>query len=215
MDEVDYILKIVIIGESDVGKTSLMLRYTANKFSENTSNTIGVDHFTMVKYIDTHKVKISFWDTAGQERFRTMANAYYKNAHGIVLVYDVSDRDSFTSMNFWIREIRKNCDKDISIAIIANKTDLDADEWMVTTDEATRYAEKGNYLFEEVSAKTNSNNNIDKVFENLILKILNGNKSNPEFDKTQKEIIRFQKACIEGSQKRKKDYQGGGGNCCN
>ena len=214
MEEVHYILKVVVIGESDVGKTSLMMRYTSNRFTENTSNTIGVDHFTMIKYIDTFKVKISFWDTAGQERFRTMANAYYRNAHGIIVVYDVSDRESFTNLGFWLREAKKNSDSDIVIAILGNKSDLDEDEWQVTTEEAQQMAEKEGYIFGEVSAKNEEENKVDSVFGEIIRKILNQNKNNPDFDRQQKEMIRFQKECIEHSQQSKEGFKNSGGGCC-
>ena len=214
MEEVHYILKIVTTGESDVGKTSLMMRYTSNRFTENTSNTIGVDHFTMIKYIDTSKVKISFWDTAGQERFRTMANAYYRNAHAVIVVYDVSDRESYTNLSYWLREAKKNTDPSAIIAVIGNKSDLDEDEWQVTTDEASKMAEKEGYIFGQVSAKLEDNNKVDEVFGEIIRKVLNANKNNPQFDQKQKEIIRFQKECIEHSQKSKESYKNKGNGCC-
>ena len=214
MEEVDNILKVVVIGESDVGKTSLMMRYTANRFTENTSNTIGVDHFTMIKYIDTSKVKISFWDTAGQERFRTMANAYYRNAHGIIVVYDVGDRESFTNLNYWLREAKKNSDSDIVIAILGNKCDLEKDEWQVETKEAKEMADKNGYIFGEVSAKLEEENKVDSIFGEFIRTILNQNKKNPNFDKKQKEIIRFQKECVEYSKQSKEGYKKSGEGCC-
>ena len=214
MEQVDNILKVVAIGESDVGKTSLMMRYTANRFSENTSNTIGVDHFTMIKYIDTYKVKISFWDTAGQERFRTMANAYYRNAHGIIVVYDVSDRESFTNLNYWLREAKKNSDDDVVVAILGNKSDLEKDEWQVSTDEAKALADKEGYIFGEVSAKLEDDNKVDSIFGEIIRKILNQNKKNPDFEQKQKEIIRFQKECVEYSKQSKEGYKKSGDGCC-
>ena len=214
MEEVDNILKVVVIGESDVGKTSLMMRYTANRFTENTSNTIGVDHFTMIKYIDTSKVKISFWDTAGQERFRTMANAYYRNAHGIIVVYDIGDRESFTNLSYWLREAKKNSDSDVIIAILGNKCDLEEDEWQVSTKEAKEMADKEGYIFGEVSAKLEEDNKVDSVFGEFIRSILNQNKKNPEFDKKQKEIIRFQKECVEYSKQSKEGYKKSGEGCC-
>ena len=214
MEEVDYILKVVAIGESDVGKTSLMMRYTANKFTENTSNTIGVDHFTMIKYIDTAKVKISFWDTAGQERFRTMANAYYRNSHGIIVVYDVTDRESFTNLSYWLREAKKNSDPNVVIAIIANKSDIDKEEWQVSLEEGKAMADKDGYIFGQVSAKEDEGNKVDNLFAEIIRKILNLNQNNPEFERTQKETIRFQKECIEHSKQSKEGYKNSGKGCC-
>ena len=214
MDDIDFILKIVVVGESDVGKTSLMTRYTVGKFSENTSNTIGVDHFTMIKLIDDDRVKVSFWDTAGQERFRTMANAYYKDAHGVVLVYDVTDRESFTSLNYWLREIQKNCDDDVCVVILANKIDADIDDWQVSSKEGKAFVEKKGYLYGEVSAKENESMAIDKILEQLINNILSGNRGDTEFTDNQKEMIRFQKDCIDHSKKKREGFQTSGNGCC-
>ena len=214
MEQVNYILKIVTSGESDVGKTSLMMRYTSNRFSENISNTIGVDHFTMIKYIDKAKIKISFWDTAGQERFRTMVNAYYRNAHAVIVVYDVSDRESFTNLSYWVREAKKNSDPNIVVAIIGNKVDLEEDEWQVTTEEAKQMAQKEGFIFGEVSAKNEDDNRVDKVFEEIIQKVLEANGRDPNFEEKQKELIRFQEECFEHSRKSKESFKNSGGGCC-
>ena len=216
LEKVDYILKIVIVGESDVGKTSLMLRLIQDTFNENTSNTIGVEHFLDVKYTEDHskKVKLSFWDTAGQERFRSLTSAYYKDANGIILVYDVSDRESFNSLQHWHQEVKKNSDGPLSIAIVGNKEDLDQEEWMVSQEEGKTYAEKINALFSLVSAKTNAERKVDLIVDMLMARILEENVNVNQFKQKQVERIRIEKECLEYSRAEKLRMKDRGKSCC-
>src|SRR4051794_14346761 len=101
----DHLFKLLLVGDSNVGKTSLLLRFTQGSFNESVRNTVGVDlRVKMVNYRGK-KLKLTIWDTAGQERFRTLTSAYYRGAHGVILVYSINDRDSFTNLSHWLKEI--------------------------------------------------------------------------------------------------------------
>lgn len=123
--EYDYLIKLVIIGNSSVGKSSVLLRFSDDQFSESYLTTIGVDFRFKTLNIDGRKVKLQIWDTAGQERFRTITNAYYKGADGIVLVYDITNSASFEDIErFWLNEVESYAEKDVELLLLGNKSDL-------------------------------------------------------------------------------------------
>ena len=157
--------KIVIIGDASVGKTSIVLRYVNNTFSDNIKPTIGCDHYE--KEIETEakqKVKLSIWDTAGQERFRGLSSSYYKKAKCVILVYDITKKASFEKLDFWRDEIMNFADEDILVVIVGNKSDMQ-EKRAVTTEEAEKYAQKHKYFYLETSALENGDQHIQKVFE--------------------------------------------------
>ena len=123
--EYDYLIKLVIIGNSSVGKSSVLLRFSDDQFSESYLTTIGVDFRFKTLNIDGRRVKLQIWDTAGQERFRTITNAYYKGADGIVLVYDITNLPSFEDIErFWLNEVESYAEKDVELLLLGNKSDL-------------------------------------------------------------------------------------------
>jgi Ras-related protein Rab-1A len=122
--EYDYLVKLVIIGDSGVGKSSLLLRFSDDQFVENYMATIGVDFRFKTLNIDGRRVKFQIWDTAGQERFRTITSAYYKGCHGIVMVYDITNRSSLENLkSFWLNEVESYADQSIELGLIGNKID--------------------------------------------------------------------------------------------
>lgn len=124
-DGYDFLFKIVIIGDCGVGKTCVVQRFKAGTFIERHGNTIGVD-FTMKEVtVDEKRVKLQIWDTAGQERFRTITQSYYRSAHGVILVYDITKRSSFLSIQRWMEEVRRYTASNVVIMLIGNKCDLE------------------------------------------------------------------------------------------
>ena len=167
----DILLKVVVVGDSAVGKSNFLSRYVHNYFNEDISSTLGVDLLSKRIQIREKTVNIQFWDTAGQERMRALANAYYKNANGIIVVYDITVKSSFKSLDFWIREVKKNTDESVKIIIVGNKTDLLAHR-QVSTEEAKEYADSKGYFYAEVSAKVNYENKVSECVTTLASEIV-------------------------------------------
>ncbi|ESW31836.1 hypothetical protein PHAVU_002G272200 [Phaseolus vulgaris] len=168
--EFDYLFKLLMIGDSGVGKSSLLLSFTTDAF-EDLSPTIGVDF--KVKYVTmgSKKLKLAIWDTAGQERFRTLTSSYYRGAQGIIMVYDVTRRDTFTNLSdIWSKEIDLySTNQDCIKMLVGNKVDKEGDR-VVTKKEGIDFARQYGCLFTECSAKTRVN--VQQCFEELVLKIL-------------------------------------------
>jgi len=150
------LVKLLIIGDSKVGKSSIVLQFVDSKFDPSFVATIGVDFRTKILNIDNDNVKVDVWDTAGQERFRTITKAYYRNAMGVLLVYDVTDIGSFGSLRDWLQDIKTNASQDIIIMLIGNKTDHEI-ERVISYDEGASLAKEIGCLFFETSALTGSN----------------------------------------------------------
>ncbi|CAD8106364.1 unnamed protein product [Paramecium primaurelia] len=167
--EYDYLFKLVIVGNSGVGKSSLLLRFSDDTFSDSYLTTIGVDFRFKTLEIDGKKVKLQIWDTAGQERFRTITSAYYKGADGIVLVYDVSSLSTFEDIDkFWINEVDSYAEKNVELLLLGNKSDIE--EKVVTTQKALDYAAIRKMAHMEVSAKTADQ--VSKAFLSLARKLI-------------------------------------------
>ena len=121
----DYLFKVLLIGNSGVGKSSLLLRFADDVFHENFMPTIGVDFKIRTIEVDGKTIKLQIWDTAGQDRFKTITSSYYRGAHGIIVTYDINDRDSFAKVSEWMSEVDKHSDKNISRILVGNKKDLE------------------------------------------------------------------------------------------
>uniref|UniRef100_T1JFW5 Ras-related protein Rab-43 n=1 Tax=Strigamia maritima TaxID=126957 RepID=T1JFW5_STRMM len=121
----DFLFKIVVIGDSGVGKTSVVQRFKSGTFIERHGNTIGVDFAMKEMIVDGKKIKLQIWDTAGQERFRTITQSYYRSAHGVILVYDITKRSSFLNVQRWLEEVRRYTASNVLILMIGNKCDLE------------------------------------------------------------------------------------------
>jgi Ras-related protein Rab-11A len=126
MSEEDYdlIIKLVLIGDSGVGKSNILTKYTKNEFHQNSRATVGVEFSTKKYTIDKVNIKAQIWDTAGQERYRSITTAYYKGAKGAFVVYDITRAASFENVDRWIRELRNCSDENVNITLIGNKSDL-------------------------------------------------------------------------------------------
>ncbi|OXU20355.1 ras-related protein Rab-18-B [Nasonia vitripennis] len=168
-DDVLTILKILMIGETNVGKSSILLRFTEDEFHDNIQNTVGMDYKSKKVTIDGNTVKLAIWDTAGQERFRTLTPNYYRDGQGAILVYDVTDRSTFTKLDMWLNELHTYCNKtDIVKMVVGNKIDLP--DRQVTTEEGLQFARRHQTLYIESSAKTADG--VKCCFEELVQKII-------------------------------------------
>merc|ERR1712022_81655 len=122
--EYDYLFKLLLIGDSGVGKSCLLLRYADDTYTESYISTLGVDFRMHTIRIEDKTIKLQIWDTAGQERFRTITQNYYRGANGIIVVYDVTDASSFDSVTRWLQEIKRNVGRDVHKMLVGNKSDL-------------------------------------------------------------------------------------------
>lgn len=176
------LLKILVIGESAVGKSALLLRYIDNTFTQTFMTTIGVDFKNKVIDIEGNVVKLQIWDTAGQEKFRAITKAYYRGAHGILVVFDISNLESFHRTNIWLDSIR-NESSDIEVMLIGNKADL---ERKVSEEEARGLAEKYEIPYYETSAKEDKG--VTEAFEKLAAAAFQKYKASPNKDKKVKRL---------------------------
>jgi Ras-related protein Rab-8A len=160
----DMQMKLLMIGDSGVGKTCLLLRYANDSFSPTFITTIGIDFKIKNIEVDGTRIKLQIWDTAGQERFRTITTSYFRGAQGILLVYDVTDRRSFESIRNWMNQIMQHADIHVNKILVGNKCDM-LDEKVVSTSEGQKLAAEFNVPFWECSAKTDIN--VDQSFQNL------------------------------------------------
>ncbi|GMY32228.1 ras-related protein RABA5c-like [Fagus crenata] len=166
----EYLFKIVIIGDSAVGKSNLLSRYARNEFNLHSKATIGVEFQTQVMDIDGKEVKAQIWDTAGQERFRAVTSAYYRGAVGALVVYDISRRSTFESISRWLDELNTHSDTTVARMLVGNKCDLDNIR-AVSVEEGTTLAEAEGLFFMETSALDSTN--VKKAFEIVIREIYN------------------------------------------
>lgn len=169
----EILLKVVVVGDSGVGKSNLLSRYVHNYFNEEITSTLGVDLLSKRLLIKNKSVTVQFWDTAGQERMRALANAYYRNANGIIVVYDITSKESFKNMSYWIREVKNNTEEKVKIVIIGNKTDL-IGKRQVSVEEARKFADGKGFYYMEVSAKMNYENKVNECVEILTNEIVEG-----------------------------------------
>jgi small GTP-binding protein len=154
MDASEPVIKLLLIGESSVGKSCLLLRYAENKFQESFYTTIGIDFKIKHVTIDNQPARLQVWDTAGQEKFRTITKAYYRGAHGILLVFDMSNAETFAQCQTWMNSIHENMNEPVEIILVGNKCDKDR---VVSSEEAQAFADRYKVRYFETSAKTGVN----------------------------------------------------------
>ena len=167
-DQYDFIFKLVLIGDSGVGKTNILSRYLTNQFSASTQPTVGVEFGSKIIKKGEKLIKLQIWDTAGQERYKSITSAYYKGAKGAFVVYDISRKSTFDNVDKWINELKNNGSEDVFILLVGNKSDLN-DQREISEEEVKKKAEVYNIAFCETSAL--KGNNIEFAFESLIDKI--------------------------------------------
>ena len=167
--EVEFVFKILLLGDSEVGKSCFLMRYSDNVFVENYITTIGLDYKLKNVKLDSGKtIKVQLWDTAGQDKYRTIAKNYFKGSHGILLLYDITKQSSFNNIREWIQDIREEVSPKAIIFLIGNKIDL-ADQRKISKEMGIELAEEYKLPFFEASAK--SGENVDEVFKALYKKI--------------------------------------------
>ncbi|KAI4344994.1 hypothetical protein L6164_012164 [Bauhinia variegata] len=166
----EYLFKIVIIGDSAVGKSNLLSRYARNEFNLHSKATIGVEFQTQSMEIDGKEVKAQIWDTAGQERFRAVTSAYYRGAVGALVVYDISRRTTFDSVGRWLDELNTHCDTTVARMLVGNKCDLENIR-SVSIEDGKSLAEAEGLFFMETSALDSTN--VKTAFEMVIREIYN------------------------------------------
>lgn len=154
--EYDYLFKLLLIGDSGVGKSCLLLRFADNSYTDSYISTIGVDFKIRTVDIEGKTIKLQIWDTAGQERFRTITSSYYRGSHGIIVVYDVTDMDSFNNVKQWFQEIDRYATEGVTKLLVGNKSDLTAKK-VVEYNTAKEFADSMGIQFIEASAKDSTN----------------------------------------------------------
>ncbi len=170
-----FLFKYIIIGDSFVGKSKILLRYTNNTYNENFVITIGAEFGAKTINIDGQEIRIQIWDTAGMENFKSITRSYYKNSICALIVYDISNKDSFKNVLNWIEDCKVFSPKNILLVLIGNKCDLE-EKRQVSIEEGKKVAEENDMIFFETSAKDNIN--IDEVFLKSSQKILENIKNN-------------------------------------
>ena len=177
--------QLLIIGDSTVGKTSILSRYSNGTFNASYLATVGLDNFTKDEIINNKTVRIKMWDTAGQERYKSLTKGFFRNAQGIMVVYDVTNSETFENLKYWINSIKTHMDSEIdkiAIIIIGNK--IDAEEREIKYEEAELFCKDHNYPYFETSAKTGKN--INETINFLVNEVINqkfGDKQNNDYIK--------------------------------
>mmetsp|Transcript_8886 Transcript_8886/g.19570 ORF Transcript_8886/g.19570 Transcript_8886/m.19570 type:complete len:220 (-) Transcript_8886:521-1180(-) len=167
-EEYDYLFKVVLIGDSGVGKSNLLSRFTRDEFNLESKSTIGVEFATKSIQAEGKTIKAQIWDTAGQERYRAITSAYYRGAVGALLVYDISKHGTFENVERWLKELRDHAEANIVVMLVGNKSDL-RHLRTVETEEATKFAEANGLAFIETSALDASG--VDTAFQRILTEI--------------------------------------------
>ena len=202
--EYDKTCQILILGDSSVGKTSLISRYANGIFKEEYLATVGLDYYNKQDTINNLNVLVKLWDTAGQERFKSLTPNYFRNAEGVVIVFDVTNLETFENLKYWISSIKSNLGEKniiIPIIIIGNKIDMN-DMRDINKEEADKFAKENDYKYFEASAKTGEG--VDEAFREIVNQILD-NSDKLEEIKEERKSIKIQEE-PNNNQKKK--------NCC-
>ncbi len=172
-DSYEIMVKVVLVGDSGVGKTNIMSKYLKNQFREDSKATVGVEFGSKQFTVENHQIKAQIWDTAGQERYKAITSAYYKGTKGAFVVYDITRKNTFETVNKWVSDISAAADKKITLILIGNKNDLE-DQRQVTKEMGEEKAKELGLAFMETSAC--SGENLDKAFQLMINEIYKKSK---------------------------------------
>ena len=184
----DTVYKVLLLGDSSVGKTCFLLRYCDRTFQEAHLSTIGLDYRLTMTLQNQKNIKLQIWDTAGQDRFRALTKNYYKGANGIILIYDISTTQTFENVKVWINQIKEEANANVIIYLVGNKIDLPKDKRTVTEEEGQKLADEYKFLFKEASAKEGTN--VNEIFQELVEKI--DAEAKPEVPNTEKKNQLYQ-----------------------
>ena len=185
----DTVYKVLLLGDSSVGKTCFLLRYCDRTFQEAHLSTIGLDYRLKTMTLENNKnIKLQIWDTAGQDRFRALTKNYYKGANGIILIYDISTTQTFENVKVWINQIKEEANANVIIYLVGNKIDLPTDKRTVSEEEGQKLADEYKFLFKEASAKEGIN--VNEIFQELVEKI--DAEAKPEVPNTEKKNQLYQ-----------------------
>lgn len=210
-EEYDYLFKVVLIGDSGVGKSNLLSRFTRNEFNLESKSTIGVEFATKSIQVDAKTVKAQIWDTAGQERYRAITSAYYRGAVGALLVYDISKQITFENVERWLKELRDHAEQSIVIMLVGNKSDL-RHKRAVTTEHAMAFAESNNLAFIETSALDATG--VDEAFRQILTEIYRLMSRKAMATGATTSLPQGQKIKVGGGDDAKNKAGAGGGGCC-
>ena len=206
----ELLYKVIIVGDTAVGKSNILSRYVKDEFSSNSKSTVGVELGIKFLKIKNTKTKIQIWDTAGQERYRAITSSYFKGSNGCFIVYDITNEASFNNIENWYEQIQKETSKDIPILLVGNKCDLE-DERKVPIEKGKEKAQNLNCAFFETSALKKIN--IDKIFEELVNNIYEKTGGNKNDDDINVELVKDDKAVNLNEVKNGENEKKKGG-CC-
>ena len=167
--ELDYSIKLLVLGDLSVGKTSFIYKFTENKFNEEQVSSAGLDLKTVDIVIESKKIRVQLWDTAGEEKYKSITKNLILRVNGILILFDITNKESFKNLSVWIRIINEFCGEDMAIIIIGNKRDLE-ERRTVPKEEASIFARKSNYKYIETSCKTGEN--IKRAIHNICRKVI-------------------------------------------
>ena len=196
IEEYEMMIKVILIGDSGVGKTNIMSKYLKNQFMENSKATVGVEFGSKLFNHEGHKIKAQIWDTAGQEKYKAITGAYYKGSKGAFVVYDITRKETFASVERWVNDLKSTSDPKLTIILIGNKNDME-DQRQVTKEQGEEKAKSFGCAFLETSAL--SGDNLDKAFTLMVKEIFekfnNESTGEEEGDSVKKgEDIKLEKA---------------------
>ena len=200
----DKICQLLIIGDTSVGKTSLITRYTNGTFKEEYLATVGLDYYSKEEIINNKTINIKIWDTAGQERFKALTQSYFRNAEGVILAFDVTNTSSYDNLKDWIGSIKKNLEgKNIflPLIIVGNKIDMEESR-EVEKETAEQFATENNYKYFEASAKTGEG--VDDAVRDLVNQVLNNNQIDEQKMEARKSVQLKEEDHNEREVKKKK-----------
>ena len=200
----DKTIQLLVIGDSCVGKTSLITRYTNGTFKEEYLATVGLDYYSKVEAINNQTINIKLWDTAGQERYKALTQNYFRNAEGVLLTFDVTNTDSFNNLKDWIGSIKTNMEgKNIflPLIIVGNKIDME-DSREINKEDADKFASDNNYKYFETSAKTGEG--VDDAIRDLVNQVLNQGDQLDDHKIEARKSVQLKDANVESVEVKKK-----------